>query len=139
MDGGVADPIPIRPLLARGLKKHVIVLTRNKGYVKKASKLNWFFKHVFKDKPELIKLLRNRHQRYNETMQALINMEQRNEAFIIQPEQPLAASRIEKNSQKLESLYEQGYQEAEKKFPALQHFLERTQTTPLHMDKATPF
>ncbi|RYG73478.1 patatin family protein [Lentibacillus lipolyticus] len=125
MDGGVSDPIPIQPLLDQGLKKYVVVLTRNKGYRKKATKLNWFFKHYFKDKPELIKLLRNRHLRYNDTMQKLLQMEQRNEVFIIQPEEPLAVSRIEKNSNKLEILYKQGYQEAEKNFEPLQQFLEQ--------------
>ena len=44
MDGGVSDPIPIKPLLESGLKKNVVILTRNKGYIKKGTKLNWFFK-----------------------------------------------------------------------------------------------
>ncbi|WP_164669316.1 patatin-like phospholipase family protein [Virgibacillus doumboii] len=127
MDGGVSDPIPIKPLIDRGLKKHVVVLTRNKGYVKKATKLSWFFKRYFKDQPELIKLLQNRHIMYNRTMQKLLEMEQRNEVFIIQPEEPLAASRIEKNNQKLEKLYIQGYQEAERKSEALLEFLKATQ------------
>ncbi len=100
MDGGISDPIPINPLIERGLKKHVVILTRNKGYRKKATKLNWFFRRFFKNKPELIQLLRNRHLSYNQTMRKLLEMEQRNEVFMIQPEEPLAASRIEKNGQK---------------------------------------
>lgn len=86
IDGGVSDPIPITPLIEKGLKKHIVILTRNKGYLKKPTKLNWFFKRLFKDKPELIKLLRDRHLFYNETMRKLLEMERRNEVFIIQPE-----------------------------------------------------
>ncbi|GAA0502532.1 patatin family protein [Salinibacillus aidingensis] len=123
MDGGVSNPIPIQPLIDRGMKKHVVILTRNKGYTKKATKLNWLYKRLFKDKPELRNLLQNRHILYNQTMHQLREMEKQNKVFIMQPEAPLAASRIEKSHQKLEQLYIQGYQEAEKNAEALQAFL----------------
>lgn len=123
MDGGVSDPIPLKPLLDNGLEKQVVVLTRNKGYIKKATKLNWLFKRLFRDKPNLVNLLRNRHIAYNQTMQKLIEMESRNKVFIIQPEQALTASRIERNKQKLYDLYEQGYEEAKNKRTALNQFL----------------
>jgi len=123
MDGGVSDPIPIRPLMAKGLKKHVVVLTRNRGYVKKRSALNWLYKIIFKNKPALKQLLHDRHILYNQTMEKLLEMEKRNEVFIIQPEMPLVASRIEKDNHKLEDLYIQGYREAEQKEDALKEFL----------------
>ncbi|WP_245544986.1 patatin-like phospholipase family protein [Lentibacillus jeotgali] len=127
IDGGVSDPIPITPLIEQGLSKHVVVLTRNKNYVKKPTKLNWFYKRLFKEKPELIKLLRNRHLRYNEIMDKIRAMEARNEVFIIQPEEPLEASRIEKSHHKLEALYYQGYQVAQEKHQALLDFLESSE------------
>ncbi|SFA84152.1 Predicted phospholipase, patatin/cPLA2 family [Lentibacillus halodurans] len=138
VDGGVADPIPILPLMKHRLKKHVVILTRNKGYVKKPTKLNWFFKRIFQDKPELIKLLRDRHVRYNDTMKKLRAMEQRHEAFIIQPAEPLAASRIENSKQKLEALYHQGYQEAEKNSKALQNFLNNSQKPAAYIKDNVP-
>ncbi|SFD44478.1 Predicted phospholipase, patatin/cPLA2 family [Lentibacillus persicus] len=131
IDGGVADPIPITPLIEQGFKRHVIVLTRNKDYVKQPTKLNWFYKHMFKDKPNLIKLLRDRHLRYNETMEKIRTMEARNEVFVIQPEKPLEASRIEKSQQKLEALYYQGYQVAQEKHQALLDFLQSAQNQPM--------
>ncbi|WP_245844159.1 patatin-like phospholipase family protein [Oceanobacillus rekensis] len=124
MDGGVSDPIPIKPLIDKGMKKHVVILTRNKGYIKKGTKLNWLFKRIFHNKPQLQKLLQNRHLMYNQTMQKLLNMEKCNEVFIIQPEVPLAATRIERNRERLENLYVQGYKEAEMKSEALKHFLQ---------------
>ncbi|QHS21891.1 patatin family protein [Virgibacillus sp. MSP4-1] len=123
MDGGVSNPIPIQPLIDRGIEKNVVILTRNKGYTKKATKLNWLYKRLFKDKPELRRLLQNRHILYNQTMHQLREMEKQNKVFIMQPEAPLSASRIEKSHQKLEQLYIQGYQEAEKNAEALQAFL----------------
>ncbi|ALX48443.1 patatin-like phospholipase family protein [Lentibacillus amyloliquefaciens] len=130
IDGGVADPIPITPLVEQGFKKQVIVLTRNKNYVKKPTKLNWFYKRIFKNKPELVKLLRNRHLRYNETMKQIRAMEAKGEVFIIQPEEPLEASRIERSYDKLEALYHQGYQVAKEKHQALLDFLQGSEQPP---------
>ncbi|SEU09918.1 Predicted phospholipase, patatin/cPLA2 family [Salinibacillus kushneri] len=130
MDGGVSNPIPIQPLMDRGMKKHVVILTRNRGYTKKATKLNWLYKRLFKEKPALQKLLHDRHLLYNQTMHQLREMEMRNELFIIQPDEPLIASRIEKNHQKLEQLYMQGYLEAEKKLEDLEIFLSTTDKPP---------
>ncbi|GAA0428014.1 patatin family protein [Lentibacillus halophilus] len=138
MDGGISDPIPIRPLMKLGLNKHVVVLTRHRGYVKTSSKGNWFFKYFFRNKPELVKLLRDRHLRYNETINDLLDMEQSGHVFFIQPEEPLPASRIEKSSEKLKLLYQQGYQRAEKNFDALQQFLEQPIRPSVHESPVPP-
>lgn len=139
MDGGVSDPIPIKPLLEQGLKRNVVILTRNKGYIKKGTKLNWFFRRFFREKPELIRLLRDRHLMYNQTMQILLEMEKRQEVFFIQPEQPLRASRIEKNHKKLENLYMQGYAEAKNKIDSLKRFINTTESdiNPLSIESAS--
>ncbi|RDW16144.1 patatin family protein [Oceanobacillus arenosus] len=135
MDGGVSDPIPIKPLLEQGLKRNVVILTRNKGYIKRGTMLNWFFRRFFKEKPELIRLLRDRHHTYNQTMQTLVEMEKRNEVLFIQPEQPLKASRIEKSQKKLEELYKQGYSEAKNNIDALKRFINTAESNvdPLSM------
>ncbi|SET03092.1 Predicted phospholipase, patatin/cPLA2 family [Oceanobacillus limi] len=127
MDGGIADNIPIKPSIESGNTKHVVVLTRNKGYIKKATKLNWLFKRVYRNHPEFLKLLSNRHELYNETMQQILDMEKRGEVFIIQPKKPLKGSRIERNREKLRLLYNQGYEEAENSFLDLKHFLHETE------------
>ncbi|MUK89251.1 patatin family protein [Ornithinibacillus sp. L9] len=126
MDGGISDAIPINPSIASGTPKHVVVLTRNQGYVKKPSNLHWLFKRVFKDYPNFINLLKTRHNLYNQTMQMLLKMEQQGEVFIIQPQKPLKASRIERNKDKLRLLYMQGYEEAENKLKDLQRFLKNS-------------
>lgn len=53
--------------------------------------------------------------KYNKKMKILLEMEKQGEVFIIQPEEPLVASRIERNKSKLDNLYIQGYREVEKK------------------------
>ncbi|MCT2534337.1 patatin family protein [Aquibacillus koreensis] len=113
MDGGIADPIPILPSIREGNTKHVVVLTRNEGYLKKPFKFGWLMKRMYKDYPGLVRSVENRSMIYNNTIETLTEMERRNEVFIIRPNQPLEVSRIERNKEKLAALYHQGYQDAE--------------------------
>lgn len=123
VDGGVADPIPIRPSIQRGYRKNIVILTRNPGYIKKPSYLGWFYRRLFSNYPALIELLKSRHELYNRTIQNIKEMEVSRDVFLIRPEKPLVARRIESNKQVLEELYRQGYKEMEQKKEALRNFL----------------
>ncbi|ENH97576.1 hypothetical protein J416_06178 [Gracilibacillus halophilus YIM-C55.5] len=129
MDGGISDPIPIQPSIDKGYQKHVVILTRNKGYVKKPTKLKWLFQTVFKEKPDFVRTLLYRHNKYNQTMAMLEELVKENRVFIFQPEQPLTVSRIDKNHNKLEELYIQGYEEAKARYDELLFFLNNTKQT----------
>ncbi|WP_425542321.1 DUF6363 domain-containing protein [Lentibacillus halophilus] len=50
----------------------------------------------------------------------------------------MTASRIEKSSEKLKLLYQQGYQTAEKNFDALQQFLEQPIRPSVHESPVPP-
>nr|WP_307719320.1 DUF6363 domain-containing protein [Paenibacillus macerans] len=123
VDGGVADPIPIKPSIERGYRRNVVILTRNRGYIKKPSCLGWVYRRLFRQYPELIKLLKNRHEIYNRTTQDIQKMDMNRDVFLICPEKPLIAGRMERNKQVLEELYMQGYKEMQQKKEALRSFL----------------
>lgn len=123
VDGGVADPIPIKPSIERGYRRNVVILTRNRGYIKKPSYLGWVYRRLFRQYPELVKLLKNRHEIYNRTTQDIQKMDMDREVFLICPEKPLIAGRMERNKQVLEELYMQGYEEMQQKKEALRSFL----------------
>ncbi|WP_407268174.1 patatin family protein [Radiobacillus sp. PE A8.2] len=124
LDGGIADPIPIQPSINAGNKKHVVVLTRNPGYVKKAMKFSWLFSRTYKDHPKLIKAIATRHLKYNQTIAKIEEMEKNGEVLVIRPQAPLHVSRIERNREKLHALYLQGYKEAESYRNRLREFLD---------------
>ncbi|GGM20108.1 patatin family protein [Paraliobacillus quinghaiensis] len=125
MDGGISTPIPIDQSIEAGNKKHVIILTRNKGYLKNKLKFIRILRKKYKQYPGLVKALEERHGKYNETLEKINKMEKNKEAFVIRPEKPLKVSRIETNKQRLHDLYIQGYHEAESKMEQLQHFLNK--------------
>lgn len=124
MDGGIADPVPIQPSLDKGNKKHVIVLTRNDGYMKGKMKLGWYLNRKYKKYPLFAKALIDRHIKYNQQMNQVKQMEDEGSAFVIRPLHPLKVSRIERNRDRLHALYEQGYEEAKEQTLELEQFLQ---------------
>lgn len=123
VDGGVADPIPIKASIERGYRRNVVIMTRNRGYLKQPSRLGWAYRRLFRPYPELIQLLKNRHEIYNSTTREIQKMDRDREVFLICPEKPLVAGRTERNKRVLQELYRQGYTEMQQKKEALRSFL----------------
>ncbi|MCX7709100.1 MAG: patatin family protein, partial [Clostridia bacterium] len=113
LDGGVADPIPIRKSLQDGNRKNVIVLTRNRDYSKKPVRFYRLFQSKYRKYPELLNAIRNRHVVYNETLRFIEALERDGSAIVIRPSKPLQVDRLEKNPEKLLELYDNGYQDTE--------------------------
>ncbi len=128
LDGGIADPIPIKKAMEDGNRKNVVILTRNKGYVKEKPSFSWYIKRKLKDYEKLVDAILERHEKYNETIAFLEEEEAKGNIFIIRPSEKLEVSRIEKNKNKLNNLYDQGYREGEKIFDDLLSFLMENET-----------
>lgn len=123
MDGGIADPIPLRKAMADGVKKNVIVLTKPKGYRKKKSSFSWLPRYVYKDFKGLHTALETRYKMYNETLDYIEELEAKKEVFVIRPSKDLKVGRIERNADKLTQLYEVGYEDANESFHVLKDWL----------------
>jgi predicted patatin/cPLA2 family phospholipase len=124
MDGGMTDSIPIRRSITDGNKKNVIILTQPKGYRKKPETIVKIAGLCYRRYKGLRSALRNRHERYNETMDFIDDLEKKGEAFIIRPESVLKAKRVERNQKVLNAVYERGYADAVALHDRLVRFLE---------------
>lgn len=113
LDGGIVDSIPVMRAMEQGHPKNVIVLTRNYGYrsTEKDHKIPHF---VYKNYPRLRVVLSHRCEAYNHQLEMIENMERAGQIICIRPERPMEVSRIEKDVEKLERLYEEGYSLGEK-------------------------
>ena len=112
LDGGISDPIPIKKAQQDGFAKNIVILTRNEGYLKKPSKFHFLVDRKYPEYKGLQQSLRNRYQIYNETVEYLEQEEKQGNVLLIRPTQPLKVGRMERNPQRLEDLYNQGYQDA---------------------------
>ncbi|MEE0211811.1 MAG: patatin family protein [Negativibacillus sp.] len=112
LDGGIADSIPVGQAMQDGLEKQVIVLTQNEGYVKKPNKLMPLIRLRYRRYPALCRAMQQRHIDYNRSLQTAQQLEQQGKAVIIQPSQPMVLHRVEKDVDKLQAAYENGYHDA---------------------------
>ena len=109
-DGGLCDPIPIKKAIEDGNEKHLIVLTRPKGYIKKLSRNNKVVARMLRKKyPNLEPILLTRHTLYNATVKFCEELEKQGKAVIIRPTAEGAIDSFEKDTKKLHAAYDHGY------------------------------
>lgn len=113
LEGGIADSIPIEYAISQGYDKIVLILTRNKGYRKKYSKMG-FAKAFYRKYPNLQRALSERNAKYNKTMDVIERLEEDGRITVIRPLRPIDVSRMEKDTAKLTALYEEGHEIAER-------------------------
>ncbi|NDI33262.1 patatin-like phospholipase family protein [Chengkuizengella sediminis] len=128
LDGGIADPIPLKKSIEDGNKRNIVILTRNKGYEKKPASFRWMLKARYRRKYKgLVDTMINRHIEYNATLQFVNHLEEKGDIFVFRPEQPLQVNRLEKDKIKLTLLYEQGIEDAKKQYDQLLNWIEKTE------------
>lgn len=125
VDGGVADSVPLIHSMKLGHQKNVVVLTRNKGYRKKApGKSRFLYTAALKKYPNLLNALLNRYRNYNRVMELVEKWEEEGHIFVIRPEvEPV--SRTEQNVEKLTEFYDHGYQLMKQRMEEMQAYLEK--------------
>lgn len=109
VDGGVCDSIPIRHAQEEGYRKNVIILTRNKGY-RKPDKDFHLPSFIYRKYPAIREALRLRYKSYNHTLDYIDELEAEDKILVIRPQRPIEVGRTERDTRKLQALYEEGYE-----------------------------
>ena len=112
LDGGIADSIPVEYAKSQGYERMVVILTRNKGYRKNEKQLPVPMV-IYRKYPELRKTLASRNAQYNRTMEMIERLEEEGSLTVIRPVHPIEVDRMEKDTDKLRALYQEGYELAE--------------------------
>ena len=123
LDGGIADPIPVQKAIDDGFKRHLVILTRPKGYRKKPFRAKFTSKLLYREYPKLVETMLNRHEIYNKTLDQLEALEDEGKVFIIRPKGHEQVKRAEKDVSKLNALHEAGVSRAKEQMPALKAWL----------------
>ncbi len=111
LDGGISCPIPIEKSIADGNTFHLIVLTRNQGYLKRPLGHEKALRLVFKKYPQLAEIMLKRHDSYNRQLELCEELERQGKAIIVRPQKPLQIERMDNDTQKLLALYDEGIEE----------------------------
>ncbi len=123
-DGGTADPIPFRKALEDGCQRLIIVLTRHRGYRKPPQRFRPIYRHALRSYPALIDTLAHRHTHYNQTLDALWELEQQGQAIVIAPDAPLPGGTFEKKRETLMAIYQRGREDALRIWPQIQTWID---------------
>ena len=80
---------------------------------------------LYKKYPNLIKAIENRHNNYNNSLSIVNDLCKKDKALTIRPKNPVKVSQVEKDKNKLTSLYEEGYNDAKELYDDIINFIER--------------
>ncbi len=113
LDGGMVDSMPVKKAVDDGNKKVIVVLTRDKDYIKEPSTSYRLTRMLHPLHPKLSETVKDRHIMYNETLKLIDELEERGDIFVIRPNKgDLGMGRLERDRSKLEEAYRCGYDKA---------------------------
>jgi len=125
LDGAISDSIPVDKCIELGYDKIIVVLTQHYEYRKKPfSKLAELIINIkYRKYPILKDKIKNRYKNYNERLERINKLEQEGKIFVIRPSKPLSISRLEKDENKLQQVYDLGVEDTKKIIKKLQKYL----------------
>lgn len=109
LDGGIADAVPFKRAMDAGCDKIIVILSRERSYVKQQGGGEKLSSYIFSKYPPFSKALKNRSNMYNNQREELFELEKDGKAFVIAPESTQGWKRTENNAEKIRAMYDEGY------------------------------
>ncbi len=127
LDGGTTDSVPLaRAFREPGVRRALVILTRERAYRKAPTPLLPAAKRLYADYPYYLEAFSTRPERYNAQRDYLWEEERAGRAFIIAPDRPVEVANMEHDGARLLDLYMQGRRAAESSLDRLAGFLRET-------------
>ena len=123
LDGGIADPIPIKKAYDDGCDKIIAVVTREKNYVKKVEAGINVSSFMYRKYPNFVNALKNRTDLYNKCHKSLEEYERENKALVIFPDDTSSWKRTESDPVKIKEMYDDGYKKAMEKMDEIKKYI----------------
>ena len=107
-DGGVSDSFPYEVALSDGCDKLVILMSKNKDFVKKPEAHKPLYTAMCHKYPKIVDCLNNRHINYTRQQHEIYKMEKEGKAFIFAPSKHLAMGTYAMDEISNKKLYDLG-------------------------------
>lgn len=125
MDAGLVDMISIEQSIRRGNEKHIVLSTKEKGYVRKpAPKYQQLLAKLVYHDDKIVDDLRRRHERYNEQWDKIAQLEKEGKALVLRPSKDIGVSRYTTDSKKLRPWFQLGYDETLARLDEIKEFID---------------
>lgn len=127
LDGGISDSIPLDKCISLGYKKIIVVLTQPLNYKKKPidKKKQKLINLKYLRYKNLINTMTNRYIKYNETLEKIIDLENKKEIFVIRPSKRIKINLVPKNEQQIDEVYNLGINDTKKIINELKQYLKK--------------
>lgn len=122
LDGGTAAPLPVERALQMGCDRILVVLTRERAFVKQPEKLI-YYRRQYRHYPRLVDTLDRRHVTYNRQLDEIRRLERQGKALVLAPPRSLGIGRFDRDMKKLLPAYLQGVLDTQKRVEEIQRFL----------------
>jgi len=122
LDGGCSDPIPYQRAFDQGCDRVVVVLTRERDYVRGEEKIEKLIDRRYRHYPRFLDTMHHRADQYNDCRRRLFELEQEGRVLVLAPATTEGFSRTEKDLQKIRALWQDGYFTGRSAVPAVRAF-----------------
>ena len=122
-DGGLTDAIPVRRALERGCEKLVVILSKNRDYVRKPQGMRRLYSLVCRRYPGIVSAIDRRHIVYNENLRDVFALEREGKVFIFAPSDPVCVSTYSIDEKAERQLYDNGLRDFSGRKKELMQFL----------------
>ena len=123
MDGGAADAIPYERAFAKGCGQVIVVLTRERGYLRRTEKLQPLIDLAYRKYPKFCDTMRRRADAYNEARQKLFRLEREGRALVFTPTSTEGFHRTERDVDKIKALWKDGWDQGLARLDEAEAFL----------------
>lgn len=123
MDGGASDAIPFERAFAKGCDRLIIVLTRERGYVRRPEKLRHLIDLAYHKYPGFCEAMRHRADTYNRVRGQLFQLEREGKVLLFAPKSTVGFHRTERDIDKIKALWQDGYDQGIARLDEVETFL----------------
>ena len=123
MDGGASDAIPFERAFAKGCDRLIIVLTRERGYVRRPEKLRHLIDLAYHKYPGFCEAMRHRADTYNKVRGQLFQLEREGKVLLFAPKSTVGFHRTERDIDKIKALWQDGYDQGIARLDEVETFL----------------
>lgn len=110
-DGGVSDSIPLKRAFDDGCEKCVVILTQDIHYIKKPMAHSRAIQAVLRKYPNVARATLDRHNMYNAQRKFVFEQQDKGNALVICPENPLNCATLNVTTEHQKEIYDIGYRQ----------------------------
>ena len=124
-DGGISDAIPVRRALDKGCDRLVVILSKQRDYVRKPQGMRFLYSSLCRKYPKIIEAIDQRHITYAKNQKDVFELEKEGRVFIFAPSGTVKVGTYSMDEETERKLYDMGMKDFAKQKEEMEAFLQK--------------